>query len=150
MGFHIWNYEVRRCYDWCLGLRWVSPSYEVGKVVIGRRYQNQRTTRVINLFFFQNPMVQRKSPWKSPWKFHHAFPHFHEKNWARRVGFQWLSQVAQLPTLFRRGVVPDNIIPKDGPFPVPREGENLEELCTEGGGILFNRNTGGLAQVKKK
>ena len=69
-------------------------------------------------------------------------PHFHEKNWA---------QVAQLPTLFRRGVVPDNIIPKDGPFPVPREGENLEELCTEGGGIFFLTITpGGLAQVKKQ
>ena len=43
-----------------------------------------------------------------------------------------LRLVAQLPALFRRGVVPDNIIPKDGPFPVPREGENLQELCTEG------------------
>jgi len=48
------------------------------------------------------------------------------------------SQVAQLPALFRRGVVPDNIIPKDGPFPVPREGENLQELCTEGGGDIFH------------
>ena len=58
------------------------------------------------------------------------------------------SQVAQLPALFRRGVVPDNIIPKDGPFPVPREGENLQELCTEGGGGYFSRsNPGGLAQV---
>lgn len=54
------------------------------------------------------------------------------------------SQVAQLPALFRRGVVPDNIIPKDGPFPVPREGENLQELCTEGGGGIFFTVTRGI------
>lgn len=58
--------------------------------------------------------------------------------------------MAQLPALFRRGVVPDNIIPKDGPFPVPREGENLQELCTEGGGDIFHGFSRGVGAGLKK